>query len=178
MFRLPKFAAPLAGIALAAATLTVSTPREAHAVAAALVQLTNTIANPGVTQDVSKQAGQMVALSCLAASVQFTLAACFPNPGNSEQYTTPANQSLVITSVDIFTVTSGTYDFQIAAVPQGGPLSSVSFFGAWAGSSVNSTQHLTYPQGLVIPPHSLVEIINAGTGGSPQVNLYGYLTYQ
>ncbi len=46
-------------LALAAGALTLAVPRAAHAVAAALVQVTNTV----TTQDTSRQASQLVHLT-------------------------------------------------------------------------------------------------------------------
>jgi len=42
--------------------LTLVAPRAAHAAVAALVQVTNTIANPAVTEDTSRAASQIVHL--------------------------------------------------------------------------------------------------------------------
>jgi hypothetical protein len=59
-----RLACSFGGTLLAAGVLTIAVPRAAHAVTSALVQITNTIANPAVTQDVSRLAPQAVHLSC------------------------------------------------------------------------------------------------------------------
>jgi len=52
MIRLPKFVVSLGAVALVACGLTLTVPRAAHAFAAALVQVTNTVDNPVQNQDV------------------------------------------------------------------------------------------------------------------------------
>jgi hypothetical protein len=171
--RVPKFVLSLGAVALAALAFTLMAPQRAHAVASALVQLTNTLTNPGVTEDVSKQAGQMIDLVCGGFGPSSGTAQCYPatNLGSSN-YTTPPNESLVVTSVDITGDNAATWGVLIRT-------SAPTVLGTWIGAGGN-TIHFSYPQGLVVPPNSSVFALSSGSGSGqyPTIQLMGYLTYQ
>ncbi|HEY5380936.1 MAG TPA: hypothetical protein VIJ65_01670 [Acidobacteriaceae bacterium] len=81
-------------------------PKTVHALAAALVQVTNTASNPVVTQNMGQQAAQIIHLRCTQDTIgRSGPGGCvlFSPSGNTitVPYVVPANQSLVITSVDI-----------------------------------------------------------------------------
>src|SRR5438552_191660 len=94
----------IGGAALGILLLVVAAPKTADAVVATLVQVTNTVSNPAITADVSKQSGQLVHLAAVTPSL--------PSPTNLSAistsggplitpYTIPANQNLVITDIDL-----------------------------------------------------------------------------
>jgi hypothetical protein len=89
-------------LAVAAAVLVLAIPRTAHTVAAALVQ------------DVSKQAVQMVAITRDPPSPG-TAFPCFTLPTNGVGYSTPANQRLVITRVNLSGEGAGLYTAALQA---------------------------------------------------------------
>ena len=68
MFRVPRSVLSFGAAAVGIAALMLAVPRAAHAVAAALVEVVNTTANPAITQDTSKQASQIVTLVCYPAN--------------------------------------------------------------------------------------------------------------
>ena len=115
-----------AGAAIAAiSALLLLTPRAAHSLAAALVEVANTPANPVVTQGVPALASQIVTLTPSGnGPAGFTSAGAFTLsslqqwsaavnsggiPPGTPPYVVPAGQSLVITSIDLAEISkSGT----------------------------------------------------------------------
>jgi hypothetical protein len=103
-------------VALASILTIILTPKATHAVVSTLVQMTNTVANPGVTEDVSKASSSIVELTCvLQPPPGFFSDFCGkvdPNSGSTIGiFTVPANQRLVITSIDVIpfsTLAAGT----------------------------------------------------------------------
>jgi hypothetical protein len=73
------------------------------------------LANPGNTQDVSRQAAQIVNLYCPAPATIITQTCVIPPKITA--FSTPANQSLVITSVDITGQSSDQWGIALAAGP-------------------------------------------------------------
>ena len=65
MKRMGKMLAVILGTGLVAAVSTMFNPRTAHALVAALVQVSNTPAAPAMTLDVSRLASQNVQLLCV-----------------------------------------------------------------------------------------------------------------
>lgn len=139
-------------------------PNRAHALVAALVQVTNTAENPAVTEDVSRSASQIVNLNC----INQPLLICTQIPANG-QYTVPAGKSLVITSVDIF-----------APVPENVFLETIDSSGRvlylWEYIEINGQIHYSYPTGIVWGPGSQVIVSAPTTFTSTNVYLSGYLT--
>src|ERR1700678_3689789 len=84
--------------------LTLIAPKAAHAIAATLVQVTNTTANPVINQDTSQQASEIVNLQCVASDTGSV--PCYVNSaqGSINPYVVPSGATLAITSV---TVTPG-----------------------------------------------------------------------
>jgi hypothetical protein len=128
-----------AGSAIAVVSaLLLATPRAAHSLAAALVEVANTPANPAVTQNVPTLASQIVTLvpsengpAGVTSAGAFTLSSLQQwsaalngggIPLGAPAYTVPAGQSLVITSIDVAEdAVSGTDTVILAnsAVPNG-----------------------------------------------------------
>ncbi len=175
MFRLPKSVLSIAASALALGLLIVAAPRAAHAIAASLVEVTNTTAYPVITQSTNLQASQIVELmvpqgaeinqsSGLVAMRQFSL----PAGPASAPYTVPAGQNLVITGVEL-DVESATY-FSIY-LPWGG-----GNFGISNAQLPVGFQQIKYPSGIVVPAGSLVYCGTLYGGSVGDVLIHGYLT--
>lgn len=161
--------------AVFALVLTLAVPREVHAIAAALVQVANTTANPAVTEDVSKQASQIIHLttegkafvspSTLTQLHQYITGGTFGPP-----YVVPAGENLVITSIEVSVTTAGDsylnlYDNETTGQRE-----------YWYLPNPGLTQ-LTFPSGFVFPAGTPVFLYIGGTSPSPMVvDVHGYLT--
>lgn len=170
-----------AGAALAVvAALALVTPRAAHALAAALVQVNNTTENPAITQSAPSQASQLILLS---ANVLPNATANFYRTGSGNiplfSYTVPASQSLVVTAVDITPsvgCTTGWFHF----VLDGNNVLDPAMM--WTLSAPN-TGHYAYPSGIVFLPNSQpqISLSHASTtsgdcANGAEANVLGYLT--
>jgi hypothetical protein len=179
----------VAGTIVAAGLITLMTPKAVHAVAAALVQVTNTASNPVVTQSIGQQAAQSIDLDCVPSD----------SPGNgscyvvtngfrgSTPYVVPANQSLVITAVDVYTFVADNEAVNGEPACNAGREDAVSTSGGsplvWEIVNNTSPTHFTYPSGVVFGPSSpltsaskyYIAGLTAECGGD-QILLYGYLT--
>lgn len=186
--RISKSVMAVGGVVLAGMLIGVTNPKAVHAaVTALLVQVTNTASNPVVTQSVGQQAANAVVL------------ACYPSTGLSEgvcqsqsadaalQYTVPANESLVITAVNINTevplgnTIAGKY--QCSASRQDMIYLNNKKVLGWQIVNTTSQTDFTYPSGVVAGPSSTVlpsEVWYGGdlasTCGADIIYLYGYLT--
>jgi hypothetical protein len=105
MKQIGKMLVVIPGAGLLAMLATMFNPRTAHALVAALVQVSNTPAAPAITLDVSRLASQNVQLLCVGIQ---NCAQILPD-GTSPApfYIVPAGSSLVITSVQINTAGAG-----------------------------------------------------------------------
>ena len=172
MFRLVKTLSSYGAAAVTVAAVGVimlATPRAAHAIAATLVQVTNTASNPAIAQSPNTQASQLVHL--FAGYVQSgTSPSLASNPLSTNffniPFTVPANQSLVVTSVDITPTCSSTF--------------AVSLFGlsekTWNVTGPN-TAHFEYPSGFVIGPGITPSaFVQFGTSCIASFDVNGYLT--
>jgi len=170
MSRKPLFS--YGAVALAAAVLLLAAPRAVHAIAATLVQVTNTAANPAIVQSPNTQAAQLVSMTAFATVATaaplevYTLNSTPPGV----PYVVPNGQYLVITAVDI-----------IPEPACSGPTIVDLYGGSVAGKiwavAPNMTNHFEYPSGIVI-----------ASGGSPSIRVpngepcgasldaHGYLT--
>lgn len=172
----------LAGVAAIAVlgALTLSVPRAAHAVAAALVQVSNTAAAPALTQHVPSFASQTVALFAASAPASPTgnsvaFGQLSPQGGllSGFGYGTPSTQSLVITSVE-FVPSAGTGTLD---------LSLVNFFSGaqyetWIKVPTNAITNLQFPNGIVIGPNVTPGLQSGSGSASAVIDAYfhGYLT--
>jgi len=178
MIKLPKSVLSFGAVALVASALTLAVPRAAHAVAAALVQVTNTAANPAITQSVPSQAAQLVELTNNSGGQgTSTFTGLTPNFSGSA---VPAGQSLVITSVDITPTCQGNLLFG-AGLGIGAPGVLTTELVTWGVPSNNGsiTSHFVYPSGIVIGPGStpvLTNYSNLQSSCSSVTYLFGYLT--
>jgi hypothetical protein len=170
MFKLSKSVLSFGAGALAVVALMLAAPRAAHAVAAALVQVTNTASNPAVTQDVSHQVSQLVSLGDTTIGGQPSQFLSFLSNGTYVNgYTVPANQYLVINSADV-SGQQGCAGLNIS-LGMGNYV-----FASWIVSGPDSV-HFGYPSGIVVPPGATPLLIVNGPGTcSGSLQLHGYLT--
>jgi hypothetical protein len=176
------------GVVVAAGLITLTTPKAVHAVAAALVDVTNTAANPVVTQSTNHQAAQIITLECDGINGPY----CFPINSTADNdhggiFGVPAGQSFVVTSIDI----QATSVAGLATAP--GCSSSRNFWlmSAYNGTETNYTRwyispnqnyHFAYSTGFVFGPGSYVYVYDDGSCYSQYpayddfVILQGYLT--
>lgn len=189
MTKLTKWSLPLGAAGLIAIGLAM--PRAAHAVVAALVQITNTAASPAIVQGIGQQAAQLVEIYCgyYPASDNTLFLPCTAVPPNgyipfdsaAQQYVVPQGQTLVVTAADIsigigipspcmspFTVILGLYN---PSLNDTGPKI------PWMVPAGTGTAHYVYPSGIAIAS-------GFGPGAIPYGNcsyslsLHGYLTAQ
>jgi len=170
-----------AGIGLGCATafavvLTLAAPREVHALAATLVQITNTTANPAVTEDISRQASQIVHLTTngkanVNPATMTQLYQYIPGGTFGPPYVVPAGQNLVITSMEASVMTAGNNYLNLY------DNTTIGQREIWYLPNPGLTQ-LTFPSGFVFPAGSPVYVYIGGEGATTQmiVDLHGYLT--
>jgi hypothetical protein len=177
MTLLRKLSAPLAGVAITAVILTLVAPRAARAVAAVLVQVTNTVTAPAITQNVPNLASQIVTLTAQVDAGSFTKVFPFfqvlPQGGTSgTSYVTPVGQSLVITSIE-FAPTAGSGNVTLVFL-DGFTINTYEQWNVPAGSITD----LQYPTGIALGPNVAPIIVPQGgsSTGAFFVYLHGYLT--
>ena len=180
MFRVPKSALSYGAVAFTAGALMLAAPRAAHAIAATLVQVTNTPANPAVSQDVAKLASQNVLLvysnglgqvSPLSLGGGAFLLPYYPNDVIGTQFVVPAGQSLVVTTIDVFPTTPSPGVNWIAIGNDSNVLREHFYV-----SNASSTQ-LQFPNGLVFSAGRSVLVNYFFGSGSPLlITAHGYLT--
>jgi hypothetical protein len=184
MIRLSKSVLALGGVVLAGGLITVMNPQTVHAVAAALVQVTNTASNPVVAQEIDKQAGNMVRLTCSVtlSGALFTCTRFAPDGSTTFHYTVPAGESLVITAIDVLPTTPpvcpGNYFITLGTPNELGVYATVETTNAQV------TTHFTYPSGLAIGEgisptwegFGFTSTLGVSCPGSELVDMFGYLT--
>jgi len=192
----------LGGLAAAGALLTVLSPR-AHAVAAAMVDVTNMPANPVMSQSVPTLAPQIVTLvpsgngpAGFTGAGAFTLSSLQQwsaavngggVPPGAPPFVVPAGQSLVVTSLDVAETAKGeivtdTVILANAAVPSGQV--NVSPLGSWVATLwvpcalSPSTTQFRFSPGLVFSAGQNVWMTyNAGLQGAIFAEVHGYLSF-
>jgi hypothetical protein len=160
---------------VAAGLITLMSPKTVHAVAAALVEVTNTASNPVVTQSTSQQATQLVHMNC-----NIPTSADARGNGSILCGFVPSNQSLVVSAVDIalrndldFCVTGRTYAENLQVAGSGAV--TYTWTLTFDGVTFGPTTHFIYPSGIVFPPNSTVEAAEGG-GCPANFEITGYLT--
>jgi hypothetical protein len=177
MTRVFKFSAG----AVALGAIGLFTPRAAHALAATLVQVTNTIANPAITQATNTAASQLVLLMGPGGNGLFpgsgltALDQLIPTSGLSNSpYVVPAGQTLVVTGMDVTAYTAGGADMVLVNPAAGGNSPVALVYVPKAG-----TQQQVFATGIAFPAGAQVIVYNnsiiAGTGLA-DVFVRGYLT--
>jgi len=165
--------------AIVAGVLILSVPRAVHAVAAALVQVTNTASNPVVTQTVGQQAGQSIQIACDNSSgICSQQGQAIVTP-----YTVPAGQFLVITAVDgVFTdgfegCQAFSHSVSVAGQVFIGRLITPQILSYFVPNGTGSL-HVSYPSGVAFGPGVSVNFVDTLPPSACQdtVRTYGYLT--
>jgi hypothetical protein len=188
-----------AAIALVGALLLL-TPRAAHSLAAALVEVANTPGNPVVTEGVPALASQIVTLVPSGnGPAGFTSASAFTLsslqqwsaavssggvPPGAPPYTVPVGQSLVITSIDLAEIAKSGTDTVIlanSAVPSG--QFNVAPLGSWVATLIvpcspgpTTTQYHFSPGLVFLANQNVWMSYSAGLQGSLFAEVHGYLT--
>ena len=173
MIRIHKSVASFGAVVLVAGFVTLAVPRAAHAVAAALVQVTNTV----TTQDASKQASQLIHLNVQLTSDEFAKFNLVTASGPIANYSVPTNASLVITALNVTPAvdnTSASFTLHL-----GGGSNAMN----WAipgqpNLAQFATTQFNYPSGIVIGPGfpPSIQMESNGSGNDVFVDLFGYLT--
>jgi hypothetical protein len=169
------------GIALTATLLSLVAPRAAHALAATLVQVANTAAAPGVTQDVSRLASQNIAFSTTlqTGGLAGQLQVVGKDGVVGSFYTVPAGQTLIITSVDFLPL--GAFNFAPVVTLRDFSNQGSSYSLWWAPPGVTAagavSSQFTYPAGIAIQS-GITPSLTASQGwtGNLFIQLRGYLT--
>jgi hypothetical protein len=195
MFRISKSTLSWAGVAVAAILFTLAVPRAAHAVAAALVQVSNTASSPVISQGIGNQAAQIVEIECGYLPLTDTDIGCAAVPAtgflkkpSTSQYTVPAGETLVVTSVDILSGSaagSPCMSFALADVATSVAISSSSNVEGprkfWIVPAGAGTVHYVYPSGILFSPGTAIyDAFNSGPGSTCTItiDMHGYLTAQ
>ncbi len=172
-----KFSFPIVGFAVLAVLLTLAAPRAVHALAAALVQVVNTTANPAITQDTSRQASQIVTLLCQTQSVYPTPFACIQIDSHGQDaptlvYTVPSSSNFILTSLDYFPNGAASGQGYLTILDQTQPSSSYESIGVVDLSKPVSFQ---FSSGIVVGGTAQPEVA-CSCGFGPFIYLHGYLT--
>jgi hypothetical protein len=170
----------LAAVPLALGTIGLVMPQRAHGIAAALVQVTNTAANPGVMQNMETTAPQQVELMVPGGNTIYPGTTVQMHRNTAAQgeapngYVVPEGQSLVITSMDVNTYYPGGAGMILLAGVAIGLEPMETVYAATQGFT-----EARFQSGLVFPTGSTVYVTNTtnvtgGNGGD--VTVHGYLT--
>jgi hypothetical protein len=179
MFRKPIFS--LGAVALAATALFLAAPRAAHAIAATLVQVTNTAANPAITQGTEKQAAQIAELNCTWSPGDAEDACQMEDLSGASSPYTANPQNYVITGVDLLPLNAA----QTAACGSASSVFNVTLYNNYMSAipryqwniSGPYGSHFTYPTGIVLTQAATPSIRGSGACVI-NVSLHGYYTAQ
>jgi hypothetical protein len=164
-----------------AVTFILCTPRAAHAIAATLVQITNTTSNPAIAQDVSKLASQNVMLisnpaiissgpeaQTVTPSHSAVLYQMFPNGTfGASPFVVPAGENLVVTAIDL--CLEGSF--------AGVGIGNVANPSLREQFQITASAQFQFPNGIVFPAGESVVANNVGiSNGGVIFTLHGYLT--
>ncbi len=177
--RISKSVMAVGGVVVAAAMIGFTNPKAVHAVTAALVQVTNTAANPVIGQNTTEQVAQLVDVDC-GVSFYPNCAPVYPSNGTagypSYSYMPPANQSFVITAVDITSNQSCSSPTSAYLYINYGA-NVVPGLHRWYLQAKSGTVHFSYPSGIVVSPQTyLTTGYDSSSCLVAYFNLYGYLT--
>lgn len=166
------------GVVLAGLVLALLAPRAVHAVVATAVQVVNTSASPAITQDTSRQASQIVTVSCalggefapsFAVSCVQILPNAEPGPITNGGYVVPANQYFVLTGMDTV-FNNGATPTRISIWITSGPVSTgVETVLPQAAGQISFSSGIAAGPGAEVSP-----VPYAATTAT--VTLHGYLT--
>jgi len=145
-------------------------PKVAHAVAAALVQVSNTAASPAVTQDVSKLSAQANQFWC-----PYSFVGCFFYPGTASAYTVPTGKTLMITAVDFVWEGSGAPTGNLYTLYCGTSPILANDVGEWYLAGGASPTHYSYPTGFPAPSGCEIHVVSS-VQSNYDVIVRGYVT--
>jgi hypothetical protein len=173
---LRRFVIPACVVGGIVLVLALTTPHAAHAVEELLVHVSNTPLRPAITQDVSRLASSQITLQgSIGLGAPGTFNQFTSNGRNPITFQVPADKSLVITSVDVFTPGGGGGFADLISTLRGNTVD----FATWSWPTTDDavTLQFQYPNGLVFAPNSIPIIGGeAPANQNINVNLYGYLT--
>jgi hypothetical protein len=159
-------------ILAAALLLAVAAPKATHALVAALVQVTNTSANPVPVVDVRSSTEQTVELACT-----FTAGYCVQINADGSYvdaaWTVPSGMQYVIKDVEVSSTISTGVTFSTFGVqwtPPGGSLR----LERWSVAADGTTREYQFPSGIVVLSGSTITCTSAGSLNYGYVR--GYLT--
>jgi hypothetical protein len=182
MLHLSKSVLAVGAVVLAGGLMSVMNPKTVHAVAAALVQVTNTASNPVVTQSVGAQAENLVHLVCSSTLSEISTACVRYAPDGStiSNFTVPAGKFLVITGVDVLPTGVGGCPGPYSLALNGVGTQPGGFYLELTTANGMVTTHFTYPSGTVIGA-GITPVwggfsAQACPGGQVIVDMFGYLT--
>ena len=135
-------------------------PKRAHAVVAALVQVTNTNSNPVPTQDVGKDLATNEWFECSTSETGSEVVSCEP-------FTVPAGQRFVIDEIDGFCVPAAGQSIQSggASFIEGGAPALPSFAMTPEGTAGGSALYAyNVPTHYVVDPGSPITFLAITTG--------------
>lgn len=154
-------------------------PRTANAVIATLVQVVNTPSSPASTLDNSKAATLNVHLICLASFGPYKPCSTLNESGGYDNFTVPAGQYFVITTVDILdpvNVFTADADLSVELLEQDPVRLSALQRTTWVLPKDNATHQFQYSTGLVIRSGRQVKPIPANSDARFRAEIHGYLT--
>jgi hypothetical protein len=158
-------------VVLAGLVLALLAPKAVHAVVATAVQVVNTSANPAITEDTSRQASQIVTLTCHFSLVCYSTLPNLnaPDSGPNGGYLVPANEYFVVKSIDAFNIGAstpisirfivhnggGTSDIAVEQVvlPPNGQISFASGLAVVGGAEVVTSASTPLPTGGILTIH-------------------------
>ena len=191
MLRICKSTLSWGGVAAAAILLTLGAPRAAYAVAASLVQVTNTASSPVIAQGIGNQAAQIVQIECGDLPGTQTNSHCFPMPASGVVppdvggYRLPTGQTLVVTSVDILSgAAAGSPCMSsalVSVVTSGSSYIMTLVRKSWIVPSGAGTAHYVYPSGILVASNrvgidTIIESVESNSPCTITLDMHGYLT--
>jgi hypothetical protein len=168
MFRLPKSVLHFGAAAIALFALILAAPRTVHAIAATLVQITNTSANPVIAQAIGQSSAQMLTLVAQTAGSNETFAAFDSSLNKTIPYVVPAGQHFVVNAVDIDIPGSCSATSELVQLTYG-------LDKTW-NVPTSATTHFVYPSGFVIPSGASPNAIALFNNCFATYWIYGYQT--
>jgi hypothetical protein len=169
----------LGGLVVVALVLALASPKAARSAVTTLVTVSNTLANPVVTEGSTTTATQIVALYCnLSETSPLGCVQLMPGGGlGATTYTIPAGQNLVITDVQVNSPGGGGgiqfIELQATSAAQQAP--GGNFYQSWYFSNDGATHEYPIAPGLVWPGANPIYV--DGLVGATVI-LRGYLTSQ
>jgi hypothetical protein len=169
--------------------LILAVPRAAHAVVATLVQVSNTVAAPAITQSVAEQAQQLLQVECSYDLLVRQTSCNFIAPtgllnGPSSAVTISPSQNFVITGVDIQQPVEGQAQTTCGSdagigLTINSPVVGQTTRASWMVAGHSGSQHFAYPSGILIAGGT--EFVGLSVNSSTNdcviiVDVFGYLT--